>query len=299
MGQVFLTAPIEGQITWNISYLDVTNGTNFGFDDPVFGASRRATLEAAADYAVSRFDHSGTIDVEVQLSENNLSSLLASAGAFRYSTVNFGFQNGLAFEHATTGVDASSSFPDGTLMFNFGRTWNSEMDSPTASEFDLFSVAIHEFGHVFGLTSHLDQSGGSTIAEGNYSVFDSFLKDGAGNSLFTAGAQFVGTPADLTGGDLFFAGANAMAANGGQPVEVYVPATFSQGTSIAHVDPAMNVIMNPTISAGVEQRTYDEIEWAIFQDLGYTVLTPVPEPSVVLLGGFFLSGFLLQRRRVG
>lgn len=288
-----LTTPAFAAISWNISYNDVINNTGIGFDDPTHGATRRSTFESVTNYISSRVDGIGTVDFEINNSLTNGTDSLASAGTYYFGGPN-GFSNGLLFQHATTGTDPTGSVPDGIATFDFGYNWNSGTTLPTATQIDLYSVSLHELTHALGFSSLLESNGTSSISGGNpgvFSVFDSYLERGDGTPLFSTvgGATYVGTAGDLISDDLYFAGPNAVAANGGNPIQIYAPSPIEPGSSISHIKDTIDAVMNPSISYGTSKREFSEADTAILRDLGWTV---VPEPSsltLLLLGGLFFT----------
>lgn len=303
----FLCLPAStlfADITWNISYDDVTNGNGIGFDDAARGATRRATVTAVTGYLNSVLDHNGTVDFEFRASQLDGQGFLASAGTY-FSIGTPKFQNGAFFTHATTGNDPFGGVPDGFATVDFGYNWNDDTGSVGGNEYDLYSVILHEITHSMGFLSLVTPDGRSTIDGGNpgqFSNFDSFLERGDGTKLFSTagGASFEGTPADLVSGDIYFNGANARARNNGERIKIYAPTVFDEGSSISHVDTtAGDWVMRHAISQGKERRTYSNGEIGILQDLGWQT---VPEPgqvvalsliAITLLGG----GYVRRRRR--
>ena len=292
-----IAVPGRAQITWNVTFNDVVNNTNVGFDDATFGAARQSTFTAVLNYINLVVRENGTVDLTVNDSGTDGTGALASAGATFFTSPN-GFTNGFVFDHATTGTDPSGGSHDGGATFDFGYTWNSETDLPTGSEFDLFTVALHEVTHTMGFSSLVDENGNSRISGGDpgvFSVYDSFLERGNGTDLFGAGGDFLGITADLTSTDVFFSGANAMAANGGNAVKVFAPGTFNQGSSMSHIDSSLLAVMNPAVARGFTNRAYSGIELGILKDIGWSV---IPEP-----GGFSamviltLAASAIRRRR--
>lgn len=289
----------QAAITWNVTYNDVVNNTNMGFDDATLGATRQATFEAALGYISSVITDTGTADLRINNSINQPGGYLASAGALMWTTPNR-FENGFVFEHVTTGSDPTGSHPDANATFNFFYNWNSGTGAPGASQYDLYSVALHEVSHMMGFSSYVNSDGTSGISGGDpgvFSVYDSFLELGDGTALFGGAGDFLGTAADLISSDVFFDGPNATAANGGNPVKVYSPNPFNPGSSIAHIQLGGDEIMQYSIGTGVERRTYNAIEMGILQDIGWSVST-IPEPSsIVALAGMGIIGLIGYRLR--
>ncbi|MFK7766591.1 MAG: hypothetical protein AB8B55_05170 [Mariniblastus sp.] len=276
----------QAQISFNFDFVDVNNNSGFGFDDATFGAARRNTVESVATYLNTVLDHNGTIDIRWDASINAPSSgTLAGMGAFYFS--NQGINNGFVFEHATTGNDPSAGDPDGAGQVNFGRNWNSELDDPTSSEFDLYTVVLHEITHALGFASLFNQNGTTQIT-GTRSVYDSLIQDGNGDKLLN-GTTFVGNASDFTSEDLFFDA-------GGTALELHAPASFQPGSSISHFDfglPGDNV-MFAGIAPGVTNRVYSVNDRQVLDAIGWN-LTSVPEPSGMIVGLSFV--FVAMRRR--
>jgi hypothetical protein len=291
---------LQAEIVWNIQYDDVINGSGTGFDDLTEGQARRNTIDQVTGYLSDILDYDATLDLRFQSSQSDGSGFLASAGTY-YPGSN-GFSNGLLYEHLNLGFDPVSGLPDGLVTFDFGYNWNTGLDTPIGSEFDMFSVALHEITHTLGFSSLVTQSGVSELSgtnPGSFSVFDSFVEKGDGTKLFDSFGTFLGTTQDLVGGDLYFGGENAKLANGGEAIKLYVPGTFQDGSSVSHLDFSYDSVMNPGISSGVMKREYSEVDFGILKDLGYQILdqsvAAVPEPK---LGSFLmLVGFVMIFRR--
>lgn len=300
---VSLTPLVSADISWNVTYLDGASSDGFGTGH-ADGATRRATFEAALDYISTTFDTPADVTLDFQVNESLTVAVadgfVANAGTY-YSTAGAGYSNGRLFQHAQTGIDPSPN-PDGFATFNFGWGFNPDNDEPLFYELDLFTVALHEITHSLGWGSLIAANGESRFGgnPGVYTIWNSKLELGDGTDLFDGVGGFLGTEADLISDDVFFNGANAMAANGGAPVKVYAPTTFRSGSSLSHVDDDTfpGSVMTSAIGYGVSQKGYSDIDIGILQDLGWSLrAATVPEPGSATLFGLGVAVALFRRPR--
>ncbi|MGK0189280.1 MAG: hypothetical protein ACI9R3_005097 [Verrucomicrobiales bacterium] len=196
--------------------------------------------------------------------------------------------------------------------------WES-MNDFQPGEQDLISTAAHELLHAVGFSSDIAQNGnngfGTTPGNGGiWAPFDQFVSDSTG-ALIDGGtfaldgtrwnaASVGGTGATPAVNGLYFNGANAMAANGGNPVPLFSPTTWAGGSSGSHLDTnfftgANAKMMNheAAVAEGLDIRTIDGITRNMFKDMGFNLIV-VPEPSssiLILLGGVSLL-FRRQKR---
>lgn len=292
----FAALPVHAAISWNLNFTDVSLARGVGFDDPIFGSERRNTVTSVTNYISSQFQGSGKIDFTFNSSETDGSGPLASAGTFLFDQPDR-FANGLVFDHATSGIDPAPSSHDGSATFDFGYNWNNSLNLTSNTQYDLFTIALHELTHAMGFISLIGSDGTSDINSSNpgvYGIFDSFIQRGNSTPIMSNlnGASFIGTPADLRSNNLFFSGPNATAANNGQPVKIYAPSGFLQGDSLSHLDPSVDSIMTTGIFRGESKRTYTEIDLGILQDIGWQL---IPEHSVMAFVG--AAGMLLLLRK--
>ena len=70
-------------IAFSVTYADVTDGTNFGFDDPILGGLYQDVVDDVLRYIDCVLDESGAVDIFFDISTNDPNAgLLARAGPF-------------------------------------------------------------------------------------------------------------------------------------------------------------------------------------------------------------------------
>lgn len=306
---IFISQMVPAAIMFDFTYADTGNG----FDDVTLGASRRSALESAASTLGSYFTDTRTLNIDVNPSQSDGSGALASAGTF-YSLIDNSFQEGIAQQEVLRD-EISDTATHGEMTWDFGFSYDLD-DNIAAGTYDFKFVAMHELLHVLGFASLVNVGGASIFAgitTNTWGSFDQFLADGDGNRLINNGATKdfnASEVADLTGGTgtdpassntgVYFDGANAVAANGGNLIPLYSPSVFKSGSSISHLDTDFfgtnTTIMSHAISTGQGLRTLSGIELGILQDLGYSVTAvPVP-PAILLLGSGLMALFGFKRK---
>jgi hypothetical protein len=164
---------------------------------------------------------------------------------------------------------------DAFFYFNSTPTnWVFNNYQSNSGTYDFCGVVAHEFGHSlgFGSTCKMWWDGDTTFGE--VSTWDTLLRDSSGRIAVMGSGDFT-----FTDGGVTFNGEHAMAANGGEPIKIYSPPIFSD-SSLNHLDESTYpwALMTTYCSVGASQPT--TLEWAMMQDLGWTV---VPEPSTFCL----------------
>lgn len=263
--------------TFNVTYLDVAADNDIGFDDPTVGADRRATMNAVVAYVAGVITDNGNCDIEVQISQTDGSGFLAAAGTFFPAVA--GFHPGRAFQHLTTGIDASPANPDIVVTVDFGYNWNSDTGPVSAGEFDLYSVLLHEITHGLGISSFSDANGDSRSGVPNlYTAYDDLLHRASdGQKAWDALGSFQLSSADLIAGDnsVDFRGATAAAQyTGGANPFVDTLNPFTNGSSMSHfqtTNTPAGTVMVRAITTNAERRTYTFFEARALQDLGYSI----------------------------
>ncbi len=282
-----------GNLTFNVTYQDVAGNTNVGFDDNTLGATRQATLQAVLAYVddILNATSGATIDVTVNASQMDGGGFLAFAGT--YFTGATGFSNGFCFEHIVTGTDPNGTVSDIFITVDFGFPWNSDMGAVGGSEYDLYTVLLHEVTHGLGFLGLTDADGTSSLAPGGnpgqYSLVNQLthldqagpIGTGATTQLWTTamGASFTGTAGNLISTRLVFTGTNAVAAYGSNPT-INSNNPFVAGTSLGHWGDnlATQAVMPGFVVNGFENREYAPFEIGALVDIGYPDASAGPPP---------------------
>ncbi|MEI6311378.1 MAG: T9SS type A sorting domain-containing protein [Bacteroidota bacterium] len=295
---------------FQLFFNDVHLSNMQGFDDRtiVFGTTtlgeiRRDIACQVYTYISSKINMHGSHPIVYFNTSINdpLNTSLGFASGF-YPTVTSG---GLPIESylhqyitsltATNPLPANYSHCEVTINFA-NRTYdgitysiNSSMSLPSSTQFDLFSIILHEATHTLDFKSLIDQTGnsrlriGSTDELGPYSFFDKYLKIGTSNLVDLSGA-FVGTTLNLVSDNLI----HYKAGNSYDQVAVNSQNPYSLGTTLSHLDNnrnRQNYLMNGEAISGNSVRTYTSTEEEILCNIGYEVYGSTP--SVIVCGDHY------------
>jgi hypothetical protein len=269
------------------------------FLNPTAGLARRAALEDAAATLGAVLAHDATIQLKVTSSNDAQGDLLASASS-EVPEIDFdffGFSPGIVQQKILEGIDANGAAADGEVDVNFGQPWDLD-DEVSPDLFDFKATMIHEILHAVGFSSSIYEDGTDAFdtppgEPGVWSPFDQFIAGPTGVSLIDDNYALNGPgwASASTGGaspraGLTFNGPNAMAANDGQPVGLYSPRRWEDGSSGSHLDdenPALaGMVMLAATDPGPYTRELSAIEKAILEDLGYTLAATATPANATL-----------------
>lgn len=216
---------------------------------------------------------------------------------------------------SSSGSTPSGAYFHGMVDFDFNSVnWCTNMSiTPTVSQFDLYTVALHEVVHALGFASLIDNNGFSKFgaAYNYFSRYDRFLSSGA-TPLLTqtistcANYQYQFNPSLSTNILTPSVGScsNSITYNGTANQQCYTPSVWNAGSSISHFDNACHTgsfvggntgfVMHPFSNPGSTIRFMQPEERNVLCDLGYNVNTIYGSASATLssynYGGSACSG---------
>ena len=222
---------------------------------------------------------------------------------------------------ANSTVDTSGNYADFTIELNNNSQvpWNYTLSTPSGGGYSLASVLYHESIHSMGFAAFNQEDGSYDFNGSNGygpldpTLWDTKLYDGTTHQFFITDtvaqrqAIMISGDGNGNGGQLFFAGANALSIIGGKGVGMYAPSTFQDGSSdgshIASDQPDGGGLLYYATSGG----TYDTpspLELAMMQDIGWKTTSgnasAAPEPgqiAVLSLAAFGILGLTLRARK--
>lgn len=281
-----LTLPETATATFSITYVPNGGTDLWGETCATFPEEAKAAFNAAGALWGNLLQSSVPITINAcwaNLGESDILGYSGGGEVYRNFTgaplTNTWYSVSLA--NALHGSDIDPDKFDMHLTYNSNFTWYYGTDGLTPkSKYDLMSVVLHEITHGLNFSgSMLNSRGtGSWGYDTAYpDIYDTFMKDGAGKLLINTGVYANPSAAlgrALTSNNIWFHGAKAMAANGGQRVKMYAPSTWSDGSSYSHLDDdtfkgGENRLMVPFISPGISTHDPGPVTLGIFKDMGW------------------------------
>lgn len=257
-----------------------------------FTAEAQAAFQEAVNIWASIIETPVTIRIQARWTPLG-AGVLGSASPGTYAANFDGAQkNGvwypIALAEKISGTNMNGTDPDIVASFNStNNAWHYGLtgQAPPAGKYDLVSIVLHEIGHGLGITHAYSVDSGLGIIPDYFSnrpvLFEVGLETPDGKNIIN---QFTPPSADLknalTGEILYYNSPLIRAANGTFPAQVYAPATYSAGSSIAHLDEATypagsgNSLMTPQIGSAERILNPGPIVRAILKEMGWTAVLP-------------------------
>ena len=189
-----------------------------------------------------------------------------------------------ALANALHGSDINTTLVDITAVFSSGFPWYfGTSGSPGTGQFDFATAVLRELGYGLGYESSMWVEGDT----GNWGisrvddqvispdVYDRLVVNGSGQSLIGGFPNASSAlAAQLQSNDVFFDGAQAKAANGGNRPKLFAPSPWKEGWSISYLDPihdgSPNALMTYTLTPGEVVHDPGPMGLAILNDLGWS-----------------------------
>ncbi|MFZ5785749.1 MAG: InlB B-repeat-containing protein, partial [Acidobacteriota bacterium] len=203
----------------------------------------------------------------------------------------------VSLANARYGSDLDPANPDIRISYNKyyyenGTLYLGTDGNPGDGQLDFVTIVLHEITHGLGFLGSMDVEGslGSWGGGTPYPIaYDRFGEDLNGDDLINT-AVFPNPSAELadalTSEAVYFNGVYADAANGGQRVKLFAPATWSGGSSFSHLDEIFNgtphALMTYSIPMDEAIHSPGTITMGLLWDVGWTLLT---HPLTVVKAG--------------
>ncbi len=280
-----LPLPHRQTAVFSITYAAAGEQDPWGEPCSTFPENARAAFDAAAAVWAGLLTSSVPITIRACWASLTGGTLGYSGGGNLYRDFPNAPQSGTwyteSLANALRGADNGPGSFDMHITYNQNFSWYFGTDGNTpAGQHDFMSVVLHEIGHGLNFAGSMNYSGGSGswgYNTGYPNVYDTLMRDGSGNGLTNTGvypnpSTTLGTA--LTSNNLWFHGADAMAANGGQRVKMYAPGTWAPGSSYSHLDYAtfagtVNRLMVYAISSGSSIHDPGPVTLGLLKDLGW------------------------------
>jgi hypothetical protein len=292
----------HADVTFTFTY---TDPAGVGFNDATQGAARRAALEQTALLLANSLPgYNANITMSVDGAETT-DGVLAAAGSNTTNLPNscnpgFGLRGDVGVK-ILGGADPNPGAVDGTVTVNFeDQTWGLG-DSIAPGDFDFKSTMLHELVHAIGFSNSLEQNGVSSCDQqpgtpAAWNPYDNFLGDTTSDVINDATfiLDLQRWTAIVTGGagtaGILWRGPQGAAGNGNQAVPLNSPATFSSGSSVAHLDDefftSVALLMEAATEPGPGTRDFSGIEIGMLKDLGFVNATNGTGGDTLFRNGF-------------
>ena len=245
-------------------------------------ADVKAVFEKAAATWSTVFSSDVPINVYVKwasLATNVLGSAGATVNVRNFvgaNRLNTFYPIALAEKMAHKNLNGTNADILATFNSDFTAWYIGTDGMPNINQIDLYSVVLHEMGHGLGFIGQVSVTSG----EAGYpypGIFDQYMVNAANVALMDTNSFKNPSAAlytQLTSGKINLS-TPAVLRNNGSAGKLYTPSTYSDGSSIYHVDQVKykvgdaNALMTPQIARGEVTRNIGPIVTSAFNDFGW------------------------------
>ena len=278
-----LIPPPDEYLKWKAGVAGRVKTANIEVDYNGFSEEAQAAFQAAVDVWETFITSPVTINVRATWAPLG-AGVLGQAGTTQIFANFEGAQKlnvwyPIALAEKITGKDLNApGEPDISATFSSSTNWNYVMGQVAGTKYDLVTVVMHEIGHGLGFFgSFRDASGsGSVGLSGLPVVYDAAVENSDQKNLIQHfGLNSAQLSTQLKSNSLFTR-MNKPVPN--DVAAIYAPATFSQGSSISHLDEASypagtaNALMSPQVGMGEQNYNPGPLAMEIFSDMGWRAL---------------------------
>jgi hypothetical protein len=186
-------ASAYAEVTFALSFPDVTSHTNQNWDDPTYGATARATLQSVLNEIGREFAETATI--QLTITSSMTTAYTAGANTATYVLQPGGFRDGNTYIKIRTGSDVNGSAADASIEYSFNLSLYSDQNGDGVVNYadfiaNLKGLTRHEITHILGAISGIDPA---NPAASQVTRHDTFLFDSAGRRLVNPGGTINST----------------------------------------------------------------------------------------------------------
>lgn len=173
-------------------------------------------------------------------------------------------------------------------FFNSSQTKWSFVDSSVPNTYNFTTVVLHEIGHGLGFTDSFDREDDGTGSFGVQStttpiIFDVGVENSVDNRLLNLANNSTSLITALTNSSVSYNPARSLVGTVANKPKLYAPATWSSGSSIAHLDQATyggtpDRLMRPQLDLGQATLNPGDIVLNMFADMGWVAPTITHAP---------------------
>jgi hypothetical protein len=277
--------------------------TNFIVNYTNFPAAAKVAFDAAVAIWANLYPSTVPVTIEASWAGNLGPGVLGSARPGDFFTGFDGAPDSTlwypsALANALAGKDLDPNNAEIVARFSSINPWYLGTDGLVpAGRYDLETAVLHELGHGLGFLSSdsYDAFSGTGLLD-QPTPFDAFIRtqDGRRLSDIPNPSRELGT---ILTSPLTWSGALGVAANNGVQPQLYAPSTYSDGSSVSHLDEATypsgtpNTLMTPQLEPGEVIHNPGPITVGIMQDMRtkppagpVTSLPLAPQNPVALVG---------------